>query len=68
MQHLNRLTSSELEEFLGRQRKTTRFTFIVKDENGFKNKTVLKNELESFNFIAENKKAMFTLKYANERP
>lgn len=66
MQHINTLTSNELEELLGRQKETTKFTVIVTTPNGATEKKIMKNEKESFKFIEENKDATFRMEHASE--
>ena len=66
MHQLNKMTSTELQEFLTRQKDSTSFTFIMSCPDETKEKISLKNDSKSFDFLKSHADALFELKEASE--
>ncbi|MGX7419348.1 hypothetical protein ACWOFR_11175 [Carnobacterium gallinarum] len=64
---MNKMNAEELNEFLGRQKVTTKFTFhMLKEDDQFK-VVELKNEPTAYHFITSHTESIFELIAANER-
>lgn len=64
---MNKMNVEELNEFLGRQKTTTKFTFhMLKEDDAFK-VVELKNEPTAYHFLNNHTETIFELIAANER-
>ncbi|MGB3161701.1 hypothetical protein [Carnobacterium sp.] len=66
MHQLNKMTSTELQEFLTRQKNSTRFIFTMIHVDETKEEVTLKNDSDSNTFLKNNPEASFELKEASE--
>lgn len=66
MHQLNKMTSIELQEFLTRQKDSTKFIFTMIHQDETEEEITLKNNSESETFLKAHSDAKFELKEASE--
>lgn len=64
---MNKMSATELDEFLKRQNITTKFTFHMLKEDGLFKIVELQNEPTAYRFIQDHTEEVFELISANER-